>query len=123
MDIRSLAPASAIKAPEIVPAVAPVVPAAAPADDAPTTLEPAAQVDLSPEGKAAAAAPAPTSGDRAKFTRDADTQALVFQVVDQGSGQVVVQLPDEHALRARAYARELAARQDAAVGTATDRVA
>lgn len=37
------------------------------------------------------------------FVRDSDTRAIVFQVVDTGSGEVIEQLPSEAALRNRAY--------------------
>ena len=44
-----------------------------------------------------------TSAHAARFVRDVDTRALVLQVVDPGSGDVIVQLPTETVLRNRAY--------------------
>lgn len=56
-----------------------------------TTLEPAVKVDL-----------ASTNG-KARYIQDPDTSAIVFQVVDTASGNVIDQLPSETALRNRAY--------------------
>jgi flagellar protein FlaG len=54
-------------------------------------LEPAVKLDIgSPESKA-------------RFIQDPDTSAIVFQVVDSSSGDVLDQLPSETALRNRAY--------------------
>lgn len=56
------------------------------------SLDPAVKVDLSSEAR------------QSRFIRDIDTRAIVFQVVDSASGEVVDQLPSESALRNRAYA-------------------
>lgn len=55
------------------------------------TLEPAVKLDI-----------AEMSG-KARFIQDPDTSAIVFQVVDRASGNVIDQLPSETALRNRAY--------------------
>lgn len=57
----------------------------------------------------------------ARFIRDTATQALVFQVVDPGSGDVIVQLPTETVLRNRAY--DVSARAHAAQAGHVSRVA
>lgn len=56
------------------------------------SLEPAVKVDIG------------SGSHEARFIRDVDTSAIVFQVVDQTSGDVLAQLPSESALRNRAYA-------------------
>ncbi len=55
-------------------------------------LEPAVKVDIG------------ANSHEARFVRDVDTSAIVFQVVDPTSGDVLAQLPSENALRNRAYA-------------------
>ncbi|MGH1569359.1 hypothetical protein ACRAWG_00230 [Methylobacterium sp. P31] len=56
-----------------------------------TPLEPAVKLDIG------------TGGDKARYIQDPETSAIVFQVVDPNSGNVVEQLPSETALRNRAY--------------------
>ena len=68
-------------------------------------LEPAVKLDIG------------TSSRETRFIRDTDTRAIVFQVVDPGSGDVLAQLPSETALRNRAYAN--AGTQNAANGNVT----
>lgn len=63
----------------------------APAQAATPPLEPAVKLDIAP------------TGDKARYIQDPDTSAIVFQVVDPNSGNVVEQLPSETALRNRAY--------------------
>lgn len=67
--------------------------APAPASPQPgsTVLDPPVKFDLG------------SSGRDAYFVRDRDTHALVFEVIDTGSGEVIAQLPSETALRNRAY--------------------
>ena len=50
-----------------------------------------------------------SSGD-ARFVRDRDTRTLVFEVVDPGSGDIIVQLPTATVLRNRAYDESARAR-------------
>lgn len=57
-----------------------------------TPLEPAVKLDL-----------ATTNTGKARYIQDPDTSAIVFQVVDTASGDVIDQLPSETALRNRAY--------------------
>ena len=66
-------------------------------------LPPAAVVDLG-----AMAMPGKDSG---RYVRDADTRAMVFQVVDTEHGNVIDQFPSENALRNRAYAAAQAMRE------------
>ena len=56
-----------------------------------TTLEPAVKLDIS------------ATNGKARYIKDLDTSAIVFQVVDTTSGTVIDQLPSETALRNRAY--------------------
>jgi flagellar protein FlaG len=69
--------------------------ASAPTQEAPKpaapALAPAVQLDIG------------TNGSKARFIQDPDTSAIVFQVVDPASGNVLEQLPSETALRNRAY--------------------
>ncbi|MCJ2020876.1 flagellar protein FlaG [Methylobacterium sp. E-065] len=55
------------------------------------TLEPAVKLDIT------------TTNGKARYIKDLDTSAIVFQVVDTTSGTVIDQLPSETALRNRAY--------------------
>ena len=76
----------------------------------PASLAPAVKVDIS------------GSAYEGRFVRDVDTRAIVFQVVESSSGDVIDQLPSESALRNRAYASSSAkAAQSGA--TALSRVA
>ncbi|WP_336486663.1 hypothetical protein [Methylobacterium nigriterrae] len=68
----------------------------------PSRLEPAVTVDVRPGGEPRARAGA-ESDYQARFVRDADTQQIVFRVVDPASGSVVEQLPSVQALKERAY--------------------
>lgn len=108
MDLRpviSLQPAAsaaaslALNPVRAVPAAAEAGPADGP------TLGPAVSVSIGSEGGAA-----PPEAERRGYTRDADSRALVFQVVDPRSGEVVMQIPDEVVLKARVYADAAAAR-------------
>jgi flagellar protein FlaG len=97
------------------------------ARDASAPLDPAVTVDISPEAKRtaddAAPAEAETARSEARYRRDADSQQMVFQVVDPSSGTVLDQLPSEAALRAKTYARETQAAQTAILGTTVARTA
>lgn len=94
MEIRSI-PAVA-QGPQGLDAIgATAAPQAQTAESSPTpsnNLEPAVKVDIG------------AGSHQARFVRDVDTSAIVFQVVDQTSGDVLAQLPSENALRNRAYA-------------------
>ena len=92
--------------PPVAPAatVAPIRPVAAPAQAGASdsrVLDPAVSLDLRPEAEAK-----PTEPERRAYVRDADTQSLVFRVTDPKTGDVVMQIPDEVILKARAYARD-----------------
>jgi len=75
-------------------------------DEAPASrvLDPAVTVAVNPES----ADTKPSEPERRAYTRDADSQSLVFRVTDPQTGDVVMQIPDEVILKARAYAREAA---------------
>ena len=88
MEIRSL-PATA-SGPQGLDALGATA-APPPAEPASRALDPPVKLDIG------------TSGSDARFVRDQDTSAMVFQVVDPGSGDVIEQLPSETALRNRAY--------------------
>ena len=74
-------------------------------DEAPASrvLDPAVTVAVNPESEAKPAEP-----ERRAYTRDAESQSLVFRVTDPQTGDVVMQIPDEVILKARVYARETA---------------
>jgi hypothetical protein len=106
---RGTDPVGSVAAAQPLPAVSlPAAPLAEP-------LGPAATVDLSDEGREAAERPAAdakatgTDQSERRFSVDPDTRQIVFQVYDPASNTVLDQLPDESALRARAYAREMTA--------------
>jgi flagellar protein FlaG len=120
-------PLSAPPAPAPIEPERPASPPEARARDASAPLDPAVTVDISPEAKRTAddAAPAEIEAARseARYRRDADSQQMVFQVVDPSSGTVLDQLPSEAALRAKTYARETQAAQTATLGTTVARTA
>ncbi|WP_019906815.1 hypothetical protein [Methylobacterium sp. 77] len=95
-------------------AIQPIQPVTAPAP-----LAPAVKVDIQSGdrplgGRVAKAA----NEDKAveqntqRIRIDQDTKAVVYQVVDPNSGDVVVQLPDAVVLKARAYAQAAAAKAE-----------
>ncbi|GJD74692.1 hypothetical protein [Methylobacterium goesingense] len=120
MYIPSLGPAPPVRATGATPApIPPVRPVSAPAP-----LTPAVQVDIRDRERAndPRTGTAPTS-ERADDSRspvvvalepririDRDTEAVVYQEVDPGSGDVVMQLPDPVVLKTRAYAEAAEAR-------------
>jgi len=70
------------------------------------SLAPAVKIDLS------------DGAFQGRFIRDTDTRALVYQVVDSSSGDVVDQFPTENVLRNRAYASSSANAAQTKAGTA-----
>ena len=98
MDIRSISPvASGPQGLDALAASAAPPPQTAENKETPTkSLEPAVKVDIG------------SDSHEARFVRDVDTSTIVFQVVDQSSGDVIAQLPSETALRNRAYANAAA---------------
>lgn len=66
------------------------------------TLDPAVALDLKPD----AAEAKPPEPERRAYIRDAESRSLVFRVTDPATGDVVMQIPNEVILKARAYARE-----------------
>lgn len=94
MEIRPMAtPAQGPQGLDALGATAASATTQQPTDSSTNTapLEPAVKLDF-----------ASTSG-KARYIQDPDTSAIVFQVVDQASGNVIDQLPSETALRNRAY--------------------
>ncbi|GJE69104.1 flagellar protein FlaG [Methylorubrum podarium] len=67
-------------------------------------LDPAVTLAVNPENTEAK----PSEPERRAYVRDAESQSLVFRVTDPQTGDVVMQIPDEVILKARAYARESA---------------
>lgn len=65
-------------------------------------LDPAVSVEFSAD----AAEVPPAQSERRSYERDAQTEALVFRVTDMANGDVIVQIPDEVVLKARAYLRQ-----------------
>ena len=88
MDIRSVS--TVAPGPQGLDALAATA-APAPAPPVSNALDPPVKVDIG------------ASSGNARFVRDADTRAIVYQVVDPSSGDVIVQLPTETVLRNRAY--------------------
>ncbi|MDR7036968.1 MULTISPECIES: flagellar protein FlaG [Methylobacterium] len=119
MDIRAVA-----TSPPVAPAAS--VPSTPQRQDA----RPQAQAALAPAvslsiGEAAetrnAAETAQQNARSGAYTRDAESQTLVYQVVDPASGDVVIQIPDEVVLRARVYAREASEAAAQKPGAAVER--
>lgn len=87
------------------------------AEVAPAALAPAVRIDIR---AADAARPAEAGRSETKASGedaverhnriDPDTKTLVYQEVDQASGDIVVQIPDAVVLKARAYVEAQAAR-------------
>ena len=110
-EITAIRPVErAVSSLPVEPVAAPAPRNASPRDHAKAAeqpLEPAVTVDL---GESARAAERASLDYRTQFIRDQDTRQMVYQVVDPGSGDVVVQLPTATVLKARAYAEATAAR-------------
>ncbi|GAB6842114.1 hypothetical protein HNR00_003996 [Methylorubrum rhodinum] len=88
------------------PAVTPIRPAAGSSNGSDSrVLDPAVSIDVRPEAGEAK----PTEPERRAYIRDRDSESLVFRVTDPKTGDVVMQIPNEVILRARAYARETTA--------------
>ncbi len=101
MDAIRPAPPTPPVAP--APTVTPVRPVAGPSDGPESrVLDPAVSIDVHPD----AAEAKPSEPERRGYIRDQDSASLVFRVTDPKTGDVVMQLPTEMVLRARAYARE-----------------
>ncbi len=113
MDIQSAVASYAPRGADPVGSIVPTVPIPASPTTTSEPLGPAATVDLSKEARSAADRPAPEakSADQSqrRFSVDADSRQIVFQVYDPTSNTVLDQLPDVPTLRARIYAREHAA--------------
>ncbi len=71
----------------------------------PQTIAPPIPKSGAVEAKEALAVP-----HEARYARDDETNRLVLSMIDPGTGEVIVQLPTKAALRAQAYANEIAAR-------------
>ena len=91
-----------------VTALLPPAPAAPPVEPTPAptkvggserSLGPAVTVDVRGD------APSEAS-DKRGYERDSTSQALVYRVTDAASGDVIMQIPDEIVIKARAYARQ-----------------
>ncbi|TXN70768.1 hypothetical protein [Methylobacterium sp. WL6] len=102
----------------------PVVQPARPIEAAaPVALYPAVRVDIgrsdrsgaavSDDGRSRGDAASDRTNDERRITIDRDTKSVVYQVLDPGTGAVLVQLPDVSVLRSRAYAEAQAERRTA----------
>ncbi|AWN42045.1 hypothetical protein [Methylobacterium durans] len=104
MDIRAVATSPPVAAATPVTATPPRPDARA---EPQTPLAPAVSLSIGEAAEARAGSEAAQQGaGRGAYTRDAESQTLVYQVVDPASGDIVIQIPDEVVLRARVYARE-----------------
>ena len=74
------------------------------------TLPQAAASPTPRSGPVEATKETPAAPHEARYARDDETNRLVLSMVDPGTGEVIVQLPTKAALRAQAYANEIAAR-------------
>ncbi|CAO4142537.1 Flagellar protein FlaG [Methylorubrum thiocyanatum] len=101
--IRAAAPTPPVSTSPVTP-IRPVAEPVRNEASASRALDPAVSVEVKPE----AAEAKPREPERRAYMRDADTQSLVFRVTDPQTGDVVMQIPDEVILKARAYAREAA---------------
>ena len=86
--------------------VASVAPPAAVGVPERQVLDPAVSVELNPDAASTAKGDDEPEPDRRGFERDAETQALVFRITDALNGDVIVQIPNEVVLKARAYGRQ-----------------
>jgi hypothetical protein len=118
MDTGSIARIPAANAPSIASAV-PVT-----ADEVETELPPTIAVRQIAETEAVRFEPSGGAGTRAAIEAaaqdlrqqviiDPETRDIVFQAVDERTGEVVRQVPDEMLLRLRAYVREISVKQTA----------
>lgn len=113
MSISSISAVTPVRSP--APTPAPAQPA-----ETPERLGPAVRIDIRrPDAARDAAGAKPETAppleealDR-RHSVDPDTKTIVYQVVDQASGDVVVQIPDAVVLKSRAYADALAERKKA----------
>jgi hypothetical protein len=76
-------------------------------------LGPAVSLEIGAEGEPAKEGAKEPGSENRGYVRDAESNALVYQIVDQRTGDIVVQIPDEVVIKARAFAREIAASQAA----------
>ncbi len=76
-------------------------------------LGPAVSLDIGGESEPAKESGRESGPETRGYVREAESNALVYQVVDPQTGDVVIQIPDEVVIKARAYAREVAASQAA----------
>lgn len=80
----------------------------------PPVSEAALRQDPSPTLRPPAGPPSSAAVSELQINIDAETQALVYQMVDVASGVVVRQTPDETRLKLRAYIDGFAGAHDAA---------
>ncbi len=77
----------------------------------------AGQTEQQPTGNGAPSGSVPDSSTAAttvaKFTRDPSTNSLVFMEIDPQTEQVVLQFPDEQALKLKSYLAEIQRRENA----------
>ncbi|WP_238178619.1 hypothetical protein [Methylobacterium dankookense] len=73
-------------------------------------LEPAVTLDIGRGDASGSAERGVQSEYRGRYVRPPDSQEIVFQVIDPGTGTVMVQLPSPQAVEARTYAEAAAAR-------------
>lgn len=89
-----------------------------------TELAAAASVQQPSAGHSASADPDPTPSDGhspvvdRNLSIDPDTQQIVYRAID-ARGEIVLQLPDQAALRRRAYARDVLEAAEKTRGTPT----
>jgi FlaG protein len=84
----------------------------------PLPVQPSLQSDLTSSDKAQSDEQQSTTRTQKRIILDQATGSLVYQVIDQPTGQTISQSPDEAILRVRAYAKQMerAALQGIALG-------
>ncbi|KAB1076079.1 hypothetical protein [Methylobacterium planeticum] len=86
------------------------------ADGAPdgSRLDPAVTLDIGRDERAGAVERDTQGAYRGRYVKDAESRQVVFQVIDPGTGTIMVQLPSPQAIEARTYAEAAAAARSAA---------
>lgn len=100
----TIRPVAAVPPAPSVEASRPIEPQVSTARDERQNLDPAVSVEIGTN--ASSSSSRASSDERRGFERDLETKAVVYRVTDTFSGDVVIQIPNEIVLKARAYARQ-----------------
>lgn len=86
-----------------------------------TRLDPAVTLDIGRDAPSDEPERGGQGEYRGRYVKAPESQQIVFQVIDPGTGTVVIQLPSPQAVEARTYAEATAARAAQAAETAARR--